>query len=43
LDPEGKKMRLEEAQPKNRLGVFEIGIFVVELAVIVAIVYTMIN
>jgi hypothetical protein len=35
-------MTLEEAQPKNKLDVFDIGIYVVEIAVIGAIVYAMI-
>jgi hypothetical protein len=36
-------MTLEEAQPKYKLEAFEIGIFVVDLAVIVAVVYALIN
>jgi hypothetical protein len=35
-------MTFEGAQPKNKLDVFEIGIFVIDLAVIVAIVYAMV-
>jgi hypothetical protein len=36
-------MIFEEAQPKNKLDIFVVGIFVIDLAVIVAIVYAMIN
>jgi hypothetical protein len=38
-----RSVTLEEAQPKNKLDVFEIGMFVIDLAVIAAIVYVMIN
>ena len=41
MDQGGRSVTLEEAQPKNKLDVFEIGMFVIDLAVIAAIVYAM--
>ena len=35
-------MTFEEGQPKNKMDVFEIGIYAIELAVIAAIVYAMV-